>query len=87
MLAYYVSQPFRIPSVDEGSEMLRGIFRDSDDWARVRYANGREIDMPKARYIANRIQPAFDELPREPPDASAALPTFPLLRASAWRAR
>jgi hypothetical protein len=48
---------------------MRGTFRDNENWARVSYLNGREIDMPKERYQAMRIEPPFDELPlADPPD-------------------
>jgi hypothetical protein len=42
---------------------MRGLFRDQDDWVRVRYESGRELDMPKARYVALKHQPPFEELP------------------------
>jgi len=42
---------------------MRGIFRDQDEWVRVRYDSGRELDMPKARYVALKHQPPFQELP------------------------
>ncbi len=42
---------------------MRGLFRDQEDWVRVRYDSGRELDMPKARYVALKRQPPFEELP------------------------
>ena len=40
-----------------------GIFRDCEDWVRVRYPGGREIDMTKACYVASRRSPSFEALP------------------------
>jgi hypothetical protein len=40
-----------------------GIFRDTEDWVRVRYADGRELDVTKARYIASKRAPPFNALP------------------------
>jgi hypothetical protein len=42
---------------------MRGVFRDDEDWARVRYGDGREIDMPKAQYLALKRQPPFEDSP------------------------
>jgi len=47
---------------------MRGLFRDEDGWVRVRFDDGRELDMPKARYVALKRQPPFDELPLMPED-------------------
>jgi hypothetical protein len=41
----------------------QGVFRDDEDWVRVRYANGREIDVPRAQYEALKLQPLFKDLP------------------------
>ena len=40
-----------------------GMFRDSGDWVRVRYRDGREMDMTKACYVASRRSPPFEALP------------------------
>jgi hypothetical protein len=40
-----------------------GLFRDDEDWARVRHVNGREIDMPRDRYKALKLKPPFEDLP------------------------
>jgi hypothetical protein len=40
-----------------------GIFRDGEDWVRVRYADGREIDMTRVNYIASKRSPPFETLP------------------------
>jgi hypothetical protein len=40
-----------------------GIFRYSDGWARVRYPDGREFDMTKARYVASKRSLPFAALP------------------------
>ena len=42
---------------------MHGLFRDGEDWVRVRYDNGRELDMLKASYLKLKLQPPFDELP------------------------
>jgi hypothetical protein len=43
-----------------------GVFRDDEDWARVRYADGREIDMPWKQYEALKLEPLFKDLPLKP---------------------
>ena len=43
-----------------------GVFRDNEDWVRVRYSDGREIDMTKASYVASRRSPPFEALPLAP---------------------
>jgi hypothetical protein len=54
-------------------ESMRGTFRDSENWVRVSYLNGREIDMPKEHYEALKIEPPFDALPlADPPDPSSS---------------
>jgi hypothetical protein len=40
-----------------------GLFRDNEDWVRVRYQDGRELDVIKARYIASKREPPFEALP------------------------
>jgi hypothetical protein len=40
-----------------------GVFRDNEDWVRVRYSDGREIDMTKASYVASNRTPPFEALP------------------------
>jgi hypothetical protein len=40
-----------------------GVFKDSEDWVRVRYPDGRELDITKARYVASRRSPPFEALP------------------------
>ena len=49
-----------------------GVFRDHDGWVRVRYPDGREIDMTKANYVASNRSPSFEALPLAP---SADLPS------------
>jgi hypothetical protein len=44
---------------------MRGVFRDKEDWARVIFNDGRELDMPRYRYTALKVRPAFEELPFE----------------------
>jgi hypothetical protein len=63
--------------------MAEGLFRDADDWVRVRFGDGHEIDLPRKLYAAARYDPPFHELPlaaelSEPPrkpDAGAYRPS------------
>jgi hypothetical protein len=43
--------------------MTQGLFRDAEGWVRVRYGDGREIDVPKARYVRWGWEPPFEALP------------------------
>ena len=43
-----------------------GVFRDNEDWVRVRDSAGREIDMTKDSYVASRRSPPFEALPLAP---------------------
>ena len=40
-----------------------GVFRDHEDWVRVRDSAGREIDVTKDSYVASRRSPPFSALP------------------------
>jgi hypothetical protein len=42
---------------------MKGLFKDAHDWVRVQFGDGREIDMPKERYVALKRDPPFEELP------------------------
>jgi hypothetical protein len=46
-----------------GMTVARGLFRDTDGWARVRLSDGREIDVPRARYVRWKWRPFFLDLP------------------------
>ena len=43
--------------------MAEGLFRDTDDWVRVRFDDGHQIDLPRKLYAAARYTPPFNELP------------------------
>jgi hypothetical protein len=40
-----------------------GVFKDSEDWVRVRYPDGRELDVLKDVYVASKRAPPFEALP------------------------
>jgi hypothetical protein len=58
-----------------GAEGARGLIRDRDGWARLRFPDGELLDLPRALYVAFRHLPPFDELPLADPRANAAART------------
>jgi hypothetical protein len=51
-----------------------GVFRDSEGWVRVRYPDGRELDMTKAGYVASKRSPPFEALPLRETGAQSRFP-------------
>jgi hypothetical protein len=51
-----------------GTMAPHGVYREHKDWsnqdsARVRYDDGKELDIPEDRYRLEEYQPQFDDLP------------------------
>jgi hypothetical protein len=57
-----------------------GVFKDSEDWVRVRYPDGRELDIVKDLYVASKRAPPFEALPLREATHDASAPAGAPLR-------